>query len=117
MSQWEKLIADILAENPNLRFDSIYKALVRIGYTPSQPKSGSSHYTFCKAGHMPITVPKHGPLKRAYIELAAEAVQSCLAEVSAQTSRTVLQRGRHFHEPVLFVLAQQGDLNQVKGQL
>ena len=80
MSQWEKLIADILAENPNLRFDSIYKALIRIGYTPSQPKSGSSHYTFRKAGHMPITVPKHEPLNRVYIELVAEAVRTYLEE-------------------------------------
>lgn len=43
MSQWEKLIADILAENKNLRFEDIRKALVKIGYTMEQPRSGSSH--------------------------------------------------------------------------
>lgn len=80
MSQWDKLIADILREDPNLRFESLYKALVKIGYTANQPSGGSSHYTFRKAGCMPITLPKKTPINRAYIELVAEAVRAYLEE-------------------------------------
>lgn len=32
------------------------------------PKSGSSHYTFRKAGKNPITIPKHEPIKTVYIK-------------------------------------------------
>lgn len=78
MSQWDKLIDKILAADPNLRFDDLYKALVKIGYIPSQPKGGSSHYTFRKAGCMPITLPKHIPLKKAYVNLVSEAVKAYL---------------------------------------
>lgn len=80
MSQWDKLIADILSQNPNLRFETLYKALIKIGYTASQPKGGGSHYTFRKAGCMPITLPKQAPLNRAYLELVAEAVRAYLEE-------------------------------------
>lgn len=78
MSQWDKLIAEILAKDPNLRFDDLYKALVKMGYTPNQPKGGSSHYTFRKAGCTPITLPKHGSVKKAYINLVSEAVKAYL---------------------------------------
>jgi predicted RNA binding protein YcfA (HicA-like mRNA interferase family) len=80
LSQWDKLIEAILAEDPNLRFEDLYKALVKIGYTPHQPRGGSSHYTFRKPGCTPITIPKHTPLKKVYIELVAEAVRSYLEE-------------------------------------
>ena len=78
MSQWDKLIAEILAEDQNLRFEDLRKALVRFGYSPSQPHGGSSHYTFRKPGCPPITIPKHSPLKKVYIELAAEIVRASL---------------------------------------
>lgn len=80
MSQWDKLIADILRADPNLRFEQLYKALVKIGYTPNQPKGGSSHYTFRKSGCMPITIPRQAPINRAYIELAAAAVRTYLED-------------------------------------
>lgn len=80
MSQWEKLVAEILNKGPNLRFDELYKALLKIGYTVDQPKSGSSHYTFRKAGHMPITLPRQVPVKRVYVQLIAEAVKTYLQE-------------------------------------
>ena len=57
MSQWDKLIADILREDAHLRFEDLCKALEKMGYTARQPRSGSSHYTFRKADHMPITIP------------------------------------------------------------
>ena len=33
MSQWDKLVASILAESKNLRFEELAKALIKIGYT------------------------------------------------------------------------------------
>lgn len=44
LSQWDKLIADILSQNPNLRFETLYKALIKIGYTASQPGGEQSLY-------------------------------------------------------------------------
>lgn len=73
-------MADILAKDQNLRFDALYKVLVRIGYTPEQPGGGSSHYTFRKAGHLPITPPKHGAIKRVYVGLVSDAVKAYLKE-------------------------------------
>ena len=80
MSQWDKLISDIFRIDPNLRFEQLYKALKKIGYSVSQPRNGSSHYTFRKEGCMPITLPKQSPMNRAYIELVAEAVRAYLKE-------------------------------------
>lgn len=80
MGQWDKLIADILGLNPNLRFEELSKALRRVGYTMNQPKGGSSHYTFRKRGCMPVTLPKQSPMNKAYIKLVAEAVQQYLDE-------------------------------------
>ena len=80
MSQWDKLVASILAESKNLRFEELAKALIKIGYTMEQPRGGSSHYTFRKAGCFPITIPKQNPMNRAYIELVADAVRQYLEE-------------------------------------
>lgn len=82
MSQWDKLISEILNKSPNLRFDDLSKALIKIGYRKNQPKGGSSHYTFRKSGCAPITIPKHSPLKRAYIELVSEAVKAGLEDAN-----------------------------------
>lgn len=41
-----------------------------------QPKSDSSHYTFRKAGCNPITIPKHEPIKKVYVEMVREIVES-----------------------------------------
>jgi len=80
MSQWDKLVANILAKNKNLRFEELAKALTKIGYTMEQPRGGSSHYTFRKAGCLPITIPKQQPMNKAYIELVADAVRQFLQE-------------------------------------
>lgn len=80
MSQWEKLITDILRSDPNLRFQQLCKALVKVGYEETQPRGGSSHYTFRKEGCMPITIPRQVPMNRAYIELVAQAVRAYLEE-------------------------------------
>ena len=40
------------------------------------PRSGSSHYTFRKEGYMPITIPKHEPIKKVYVEMVRQIVES-----------------------------------------
>jgi hypothetical protein len=40
------------------------------------PRSGSSHYTFRKLGCQPITIPKHEPIKKVYIEMVKQIVES-----------------------------------------
>ena len=40
------------------------------------PRSGSSHYTFRKQGCAPITIPKHEPIKKVYVEMVRQIVES-----------------------------------------
>ena len=40
------------------------------------PRGGSSHYTFRKEGCMPITIPMHEPIKKVYVEMVKEIVES-----------------------------------------
>ncbi len=80
MSQWDKLIDEILREDAGLRFEDLCKALGKMGCTARQPRSGSSHCTFRKEGCMPITIPRHNPINKAYIAMVAEAVRTYLEE-------------------------------------
>jgi len=74
LSQWEKLINDILVLDKNLRFDDLIKALIKIGFSKNQPKGGSSHFTFRKPGKMPITLPKSMPMYKVYINMVRDAI-------------------------------------------
>lgn len=76
MSKWEKLLAKICSLNKDLRFDELRKVLEAFGYVMYAPRSGSSHYTFRKPGCQPITIPKHEPIKKAYVELVKQVVES-----------------------------------------
>ena len=76
MAQWEKLINRIKSLDKNMRFAELNKILENYGYTLSQPKSGSSHYTFRKTGCNPITIPKHEPIKVVYIKMVKQIVES-----------------------------------------
>ena len=80
MSQWDKLIAEILKQNPNLRFEDLVKALIKIGYTQKQPASGSSHYTFRKKNCVPVTLPKSKGthMDIVYIRIVKDAVAEYL---------------------------------------
>jgi len=40
------------------------------------PRGGSSHYTFRKSGCQPLTIPKHEPIKKVYIEMVRQIVES-----------------------------------------
>lgn len=80
MSQWDKLVDEILNEKPTLRFDDLCKALEKMGYVMKQPHGGSSHYTFRKDNFTPITLPKHKHMNIAYIKLVSEVVREQLKD-------------------------------------
>lgn len=76
MSKWDKLLARICTLSNDLRPDELRKVLENYGYTMNAPRSGSSHYTFRKKGCNPITIPKHEPIKKVYVEMVRQIVES-----------------------------------------
>ena len=76
MSKWEKLLARISTLSKDLRFDELRKVLESCGYEMNAPRSGSSHYTFRKSGCQPITVPKHEPIKKIYVEMVKQIIEN-----------------------------------------
>ena len=85
MSQFDKLLKEILHLSNNLRFNELKKVLEYYGYTMFAPRSGSSHFTFRKEGSSPITVPKHEPIKRVYVKMVKEIVER---EINNEPDRT-----------------------------
>lgn len=81
MSQFEKLLQRIHSLSKDLRFDELRKVLEAYGYTMTAPRSGSSHYTFRKPGCSPITIPKHEPIKKVYVILVKEAIESEVSDL------------------------------------
>lgn len=39
-------------------------------------KGGSSHCTFRKEGCRPVTIPRHEPVKKVYVEMVKEVIES-----------------------------------------
>lgn len=76
MSRWDKLIKRILSLSNDLRFDELRRILESHGYTMNAPRSGSNHYTFRKDGCAPITIPKHEPIKKVYVLMVKEVIES-----------------------------------------
>ena len=76
MSQWDKLLYRISSLSKDLRFEELRRILESYGYEMKAPKGGDSHYTFHKPGCMPITIPKHEPTKKIYIQMVREIVES-----------------------------------------
>ncbi len=76
MSQWDKLLDRICSLSKDLRFNELRRVLESYGYEMKPPKGGSSHYTFRKSGCMPITIPKHEPIKKVYVQMVREIVES-----------------------------------------
>ena len=75
MSNWDKLINRINFLSKDLRFDELRKILEFYGYNMNAPKGGSSHYTFRKPGCQPITIPRHEPIKKVYVEMVRQVVE------------------------------------------
>ncbi len=76
MSKWDKLIMRIRNLSKDLRFDELRKGLESYGYKMNTPRGGSSHYSFRKPGCRPITIPKHEPIKKVYVEMVKQVVES-----------------------------------------
>ena len=76
MSQFEKLLQRIRSLDKNMRFDELKKVLESYGYTMTGPAGGSSHKTFRKPGKYPITLPQHEPIKKTYVLMVKEVVES-----------------------------------------
>lgn len=76
MSKWDKLIARLYSLSKDFRFDELKKILESYGYEMSAPRTGSSHYTFRKQGCSPITIPKHEPIKKVYVDMVRRVVES-----------------------------------------
>lgn len=75
MSKWDKLIFQISRLSKELGFSGLRKVLESYVYVMNYLKGGSSHYTFRKKGCMPITIPKHEPVKRVYVEMVRLIVE------------------------------------------
>lgn len=76
MSKWDKLLKRICSLSKDLRFEELRKVLESYDYVMQAPGSGSSHFTFRKKGCQPITIPKHEPIKKVYVELVKHVVES-----------------------------------------
>ncbi len=76
MSKQDKLLTRICNLSKALRFTELRKVLESYGYEVVAPRGGSSHYTFRKLGFQPITIPKHEPIKKIYVELVKQVVES-----------------------------------------
>lgn len=61
MSKLEKLLQRIKNNPRTVRFEELDKILRREGYESSQPRGGSSHYTYRKAGLKSLTIPRQNP--------------------------------------------------------
>ncbi|MCD8158967.1 MAG: type II toxin-antitoxin system HicA family toxin [Clostridiales bacterium] len=76
MSKWDKLLSKILNLSKDMRFEELRKVLEQYGYEMNSPRKGSSHYTFRKPGCQPVTIPKHEPVKKVYVEIVKQIIES-----------------------------------------
>ena len=76
MSRWNKLLERICSLSKDIRFDELKKILESYGYEMKGTSGGSSHFTFRKLGCAPITIPKHEPIKKAYVILVKDIIES-----------------------------------------
>lgn len=76
ISKWDKLLSRICTLSKDIRFDELRKVLESYGYMMKAPRGGSSHCTFRKPGCSPITIPKHEPIKKVYVEMVKAVVES-----------------------------------------
>ncbi len=76
MSRWEKLLKRIYRLDDDLRFDELKKVLEHYGYEMHMSGSGGSHCTFRKDGKEIITIPRHRKIKKVYIEMVRDIIES-----------------------------------------
>ena len=76
MSKFDKLLRKIYSLDKNMRFEELKKILEHYGYKMEGPCGGSSHKSFRKPGKTTITIPQHDPIKRAYVYMVKEIIES-----------------------------------------
>ena len=76
MSRWLKLSERVCSLSDDIRFEELKKILESYGYVMKGSASGSSHFTFRKPGCAPITIPKHEPIKKTYIIMVKDIIES-----------------------------------------
>lgn len=72
MSHYRKLYDKIKNNPKDVSFEEIDKLLTKVGgFTRTNPKGGSSHYTYYHPDLLdPLTIPKNKPVKAIYIKRA-----------------------------------------------
>lgn len=72
MSRYDKLYNKMKNNPKNVKFEDIDKLLTKIGgFSRSNPRGGSSHYTYSHPNLVDIlTIPKDRPVKAIYIKRA-----------------------------------------------
>jgi len=63
----------------DMRFEELRKVFEAYGYQMHAPHGGSSHATFRKPGCAPITIPRNEPIKKAYVQMVKDVVESEVA--------------------------------------
>ena len=76
MSQWEKLLYKLKKLSHDMRFEELQKILESYGYEMQSPQSGRSPFLFRKKGRAAFAIPKHKPIKKVYIKLVKNIVES-----------------------------------------
>ena len=76
MSKWNKLLARLYKLDPSLRYEELKRILETCGYTAQETSGGSSHITFRKKNCPPITIPRHGKIKKVYLDIIRDAVEA-----------------------------------------
>lgn len=74
MSQWDKLLWRIRTLSGDIRFDELRKVLEHYGYQMQTPRGGSSHCSFRKSGCRRLTIPRHEPVKRVYVDMVRQVI-------------------------------------------
>ncbi len=75
MSKWEKTVARLMTVDASMRFEELERILLHLGYEERETHGGSSHVTFRKDGKNPITIPRHHPLNKVYINLVKKVFE------------------------------------------
>lgn len=74
MTKRAKRIKKLFQNPKTVRFETLHKVLLEQGFEMRQPKSGSSHYVYCR-GEVQMTVPFKKPfVKEVYVKRVLEII-------------------------------------------
>jgi predicted RNA binding protein YcfA (HicA-like mRNA interferase family) len=76
VTRYDKLYAKIVNNPKNVAFRELDKLLRKHGFERSNPRSGSSHYTYRHPDLVHIlTIPYKRPIKAIYVKQALAAIE------------------------------------------